>query len=58
MDDFDDELAEAMGAAAPVATQGPAEPGQPGRPGQPTPDPHPDQHNGEGTEPHGGTDVG
>ncbi|GAA2120358.1 SMC-Scp complex subunit ScpB [Nocardioides bigeumensis] len=61
MDDFDDELAEAMGAAAPVATQGPAEPGQsgqPGQPGEPTPDPHPDQHNGEGTEPHGGTDVG
>ena len=51
MDDFDDELAEAMGAAAPVATQGPAEP-------EPAPDPHPDQHNGDGTEPHGGTDVG
>ncbi len=51
MDDLEDDLAEAM--AAPLATTGPAEDD-----GPVPADPHPDQHNGDGTEPHGGTEVG
>ena len=58
MDDFDDELSEAIAATGPVATQGTPEPAEPVHPEEPIADPHPDQHNGEGTEPHGGTDVG
>jgi len=52
MDDLEDDLAEAV-ATVPTATTGPAEDDVP----VPA-DPHPDQHNGDGTEPHGGTEVG
>ena len=51
MDDLEDDLAEAV--AAPMATTAPAE-----DEGHVPADPHPDQHNGDGTEPHGGTEVG
>ena len=52
MDDLEDDLAEAVGAV-PTATTGPAEDDE-----HVPADPHPDQHNGDGTEPHGGTEVG
>ena len=51
MDDLEDDLAEAVGV--PMATTGPGEDEE-----HVPADPHPDQHNGDGTEPHGGTEVG